>query len=214
MLAKYHPSFTCPNCRAVADLEADVDVPEDSTEMWDEEEEVEEHVDNHSTDQNCDTEMPDGVQEDAPSRTTSTAGSTLARSEEPGQVPAEDRPRSPSNSEDAEQNDTDGVRLNATAANLISRRQASNVSLPRAGTGAVTAIDMPAPSTPANAQHTSASNMEDRLVSTPRSTEQITNDGLLTPTNNAGPFVFDGSAGRSTGRRLTATVENIEDPTI
>lgn len=32
----------------------------------------------------------------------------------------------------------------------------------------------------------------------------LTNDGPMTPTNNAGPFVFDGSAGRAAGRRTVA----------
>lgn len=31
--------------------------------------------------------------------------------------------------------------------------------------------------------------------------EQLSTDGPLTPTNNAGPFVFDGSAGRADNRR-------------
>ena len=34
-------------------------------------------------------------------------------------------------------------------------------------------------------------------VSTPRTTEKFVVDGPITPTNSAGPFVFDGSAGRS-----------------
>lgn len=32
----------------------------------------------------------------------------------------------------------------------------------------------------------------------------LTSDGPMTPTNNAGPFVFDGSAGRAAGRRTVA----------
>lgn len=31
-------------------------------------------------------------------------------------------------------------------------------------------------------------------------TDNFTHDGPMTPTNNAGPFVFDGSAGRVIGR--------------
>lgn len=32
----------------------------------------------------------------------------------------------------------------------------------------------------------------------------LSTDGPMTPTNNAGPFVFDGSAGRAAGRRTVA----------
>lgn len=34
---------------------------------------------------------------------------------------------------------------------------------------------------------------------TPTTTDMLVNDGPMTPTNNAGPFVFDGSAGRASG---------------
>lgn len=34
----------------------------------------------------------------------------------------------------------------------------------------------------------------------------LANDGPMTPTNNAGPFVFDGSAGRAAGRRTVASI--------
>ena len=37
---------------------------------------------------------------------------------------------------------------------------------------------------------------------TPDPTDMITAEGPLTPRNNAGPFVFDGSAGRSDVRQL------------
>ena len=37
---------------------------------------------------------------------------------------------------------------------------------------------------------------------TPDPSEMIAGEGPLTPRNNAGPFVFDGSAGRSDARQL------------
>lgn len=37
-------------------------------------------------------------------------------------------------------------------------------------------------------------------------TELLVSDGPMTPTNNAGPFVFDGSAGRMAGRRADASL--------
>ena len=37
---------------------------------------------------------------------------------------------------------------------------------------------------------------------TPTTTDMLLHDGPMTPTNNAGPFVFDGSAGRAGGCRI------------
>lgn len=42
--------------------------------------------------------------------------------------------------------------------------------------------------------------MNEPSLLTPAITDQFTHDGPMTPTNNAGPFVFDGSAGRVIGR--------------
>ena len=44
-------------------------------------------------------------------------------------------------------------------------------------------------------------------ASTPNASEISIADGPMTPTNNAGPFVFDGSAGRAAGRRAAETME-------
>ena len=44
-------------------------------------------------------------------------------------------------------------------------------------------------------------------ASTPNASELLISDGPMTPTNNAGPFVFDGSAGRAAGRRAAANLE-------
>jgi len=41
-------------------------------------------------------------------------------------------------------------------------------------------------------------------ASTP--SDMLVSDGPMTPTNNAGPFVFDGSAGRAGGRRTTVNL--------
>lgn len=42
---------------------------------------------------------------------------------------------------------------------------------------------------------------------TPNASEILIADGPMTPTNNAGPFVFDGSAGRTAGRRAAENME-------
>ena len=44
------------------------------------------------------------------------------------------------------------------------------------------------------------------LPSGQEATELLASDGPMTPTNNAGPFVFDGSAGRAAGRRAMTSL--------
>lgn len=48
---------------------------------------------------------------------------------------------------------------------------------------------------------------------TPDPTEMVAGEGPLTPRNNAGPFVFDGSAGRTDARQLLVpNVAQVADP--
>lgn len=237
---KSYPTFVCPNCRAVANLEADVDIPDEEGEDW---EDPSDTNDTNMPDENGDTRMGNGIQEDAVITTDEAATVLPERAEGHEPPPSVDdqsvssrtfvtctsMPLIDGQSVSAQSLDgNEGCRRNGSKSstagpNLNSRRQASNVSLPREGSGAVTSIPMPVPVTPTRAtegatfaMETDGANQEDRTrlrSPTPPTSEQVTQDGLLTPTNNAGPFVFDGSAGRGTGtgRRLTATVENISD---
>ena len=188
--------------------------------MWDDD--AEGPSDANTTDQNGDANMVNGIQEDSISSTGATTASSMARSEESDSgIAMDDRPVSTGTRDVTERPEPESSTLNPASSNLISRRQASNVSLPRDGAGTITLIDMPPLMTPTHAHDTSTStddtnegSQEDRgrLCSpTPQSSEQVAQDAMLTPTNNAGPFVFDGSAGRASGRRLTASGENIED---
>ena len=45
-------------------------------------------------------------------------------------------------------------------------------------------------------------------VRTPTTTDMLIHDGPMTPTNNAGPFVFDGSAGRAAGHRMVNSISD------
>lgn len=53
--------------------------------------------------------------------------------------------------------------------------------------------------------------LNESSLRTPTMTDHFTHDGPMTPTNNAGPFVFDGSAGRVIGR---ADVDGISETDI
>jgi len=81
---------------------------------------------------------------------------------------------------------------------LLARRQATNAVSHEVGTMNGN-IDMPAP---LDEEEMSAQLEHQRTnTQTPDPEQIIAGEGPLTPRNNAGPFVFDGSAGRSEGRQ-------------
>lgn len=65
---------------------------------------------------------------------------------------------------------------------------------------------LPRPMTPTESTLQEQNITSNRLSSGQEATELLTSDGPLTPTNNAGPFVFDGSAGRAAGQRAVASL--------
>ena len=104
--------------------------------------------------------------------------------------------------------DSEETRPSTSNSGLLARRQANN---PASGEiQALNALDMPSRSSP-----DTAAQLDHQLTRTDTPDEQVTADqiisgeGPLTPRNNAGPFVFDGSAGRS-GRRVAAIPEVTE----
>jgi hypothetical protein len=205
-----YPQFICPNCRAITDLEADVDMPENG-EVW---EEAEEPVDAEIPVPNPDTVMMND-EGTAVTVVARDAGNPSNPGAANGNIIMSIVPEASAG------NQQEASRPNASTSNLMSRRQASNVSWLRTGAG-VTSIDMPELIAPANAHDPSTSTDETDETSpeenrhplrspTPLPNEQISTDGLLTPTNNAGPFVFDGRAGRASGRRLIVSAEDLSE---
>ena len=95
---------------------------------------------------------------------------------------------------------------------LLARRQATNPSSPTLQS--VNAIDMPRRASNDVEMNGVLLSEQRTRTETPDSAEQIiAGEGPLTPRNNAGPFVFDGSAGRSStgsGRRVVAIPEVTE----
>ncbi|MCJ1403998.1 hypothetical protein MMC11_007222 [Xylographa trunciseda] len=200
------PQFMCPNCRAMADLEADVDDPLDE---WhdDEDEDADINVDSEQnfshTTSNSDpksngTEVPilsnvvsahESVYQDLPSRSRQLSNTNIT-DEHPSTISPSNQP-TPS-----------------SGPSLISRRLASrpsfgvvdevpghedsNMSIDIAANQSATPQSRPI--TPRTASG----------LRTPTSAagEVLDHVGPLTPRNDAGPFVFDGSAGRSAGRRM------------
>ncbi|KAL9111071.1 MAG: hypothetical protein Q9227_004504 [Pyrenula ochraceoflavens] len=165
-----YPQFTCPNCRAVTDLEAEVDQIEDD---WEDGEWV-----------------PDADQSSAAN------GSALASIANNPDVPQRR----------AEQHQTeDRQDLELPDAPALEIRSMDSHEPSSTGEDAMmnlTGVNIPSAAISIS-NHQAADS--DR-VSTPDTGDVMSGEGPLTPRNNAGPFVFDGSAGRSSGRRAAAAV--------
>lgn len=111
-----------------------------------------------------------------------------------------------SNGDDAQEQ----ARPLAINAGLLARRQANNPGSPEVHS--VNSIDMPG-----RANDVEMGNPLEQQVTRTETPDQgqmtaeqiVSGEGPLTPRNNAGPFVFDGSAGRA-GRRVLAIPEITE----
>lgn len=147
---KMYPQFMCPNCRAVTDLEADI---EEVSPTWDDEQEL-------------DDEEPAAAETQQPQ--------------------LDGLPVAPPTADAAELADT-------TPANEVSATMATmelgDTSIDAALHSSTQPIEVPGTAS----QHLRAS--------TPGEAELDGREGPLTPRNDAGPFVFDGSAGRASGRK-------------
>lgn len=227
---KTWPQFLCPNCRAVADLEADVEDPDAFDDWEDEEAEGEVATDSH------DVPMSDGVDpaaaaeqsvtEDNALTTMTSQRLSIGNEVDPpleSTEDSEDDPQPPSLSPDSVSSDPPLVPNSGTS--LLIRRNANRVTPPRHQPLPPTTEESPA----ANANFTNYlrpitptqplmdlgdSSMRAPVPGealTPNTSEMLNSDGPMTPTNNAGPFVFDGSAGRAAGRRVATTLSEGSD---
>lgn len=167
-----YPNFLCPNCRAVADLEAEV---EEAESEWDED--LEEAIEasknetqqnghgNESTDADGDSEMMDAHP---------PGPSTIAEPVTNGHTRVEKE------STPSQHHDTPALRQGPSPSTI----PASVIS---------TSATTPPRAIPGRNESPST-----RIELAPG---QVVADGPMTPRNDAGPFVLDGGAGRSsTGR--------------
>ena len=199
------PQFICPNCRAVADLEADVDDPFPDAE-WEE------------------VDADDAAEEQATSTQVTNIASTL-------QVPSIERPNSTSRAGslhghgDSQENtgeDTTGSESELQQAmdhlNIASPdppapgppESHSSIGPMNIRSGRLTARQENSSDGRTTTFDVGSFMRNDRTPSPsgrlPVGVGDILSghDGPLTPRNDAGPFVFDGSAGRAAGARMSA----------
>ncbi|OHF03662.1 FHA domain-containing protein [Colletotrichum orchidophilum] len=164
-----YPIFVCPNCRMAADLEADIEDPEEDWEQMDEDEEPEQK------------QQKQEVKETAavPSAPL-TAAATVVSS----------RPQLPEIGTDDDAMDftveLDRARTVAEAPELAPTTVAPNTSIP----------PVPIPAVGIAQAALSRSGRDTRTPSPIGNHLVSANEGPITPRNDAGPWVFDGSAGR------------------
>ena len=179
----------CPNCRAVTDLEADVDDPTDDDLEGEESSPVMSSTgefDGIAAEQ--DQQVLDSDDDLLHSTTRLLAIHDQSQMAPQAAVPAE------------------SLNGSQAAPDLLSRRGARRISPPFAPVRESPATNVPRnqvqylrPITPTQPL-LGDGELNESATRTPTSSDHFAPDGPMTPTNNAGPFVFDGSAGRTTGR--------------
>ncbi|KAK1598873.1 FHA domain-containing protein [Colletotrichum navitas] len=183
-----YPIFVCPNCRMAADLEADIEDPEEDWEGMDEDE-----------DEGPEQKQQKQEVKDMPAVVPEPIPAPVALGSSGSQLPEIDH---------------DGDVIDFTAALQRSRTMAE---APETAPQTVAPnTSMPPVAIPAVAAAQAAASRNGRDTRTPSPIANhllVTHEGPITPRNDAGPWVFDGSAGRraaeaSTGMRsLDAATE-------
>ncbi|KAF6799403.1 fha domain containing protein [Colletotrichum sojae] len=162
-----YPIFVCPNCRMAADLEADIEDPEEDWEQMDEDEEAEQK------------------KEEAKDKAVAPSEPLPA----PVPVAAESsRPQLPEI----------GMDPDAMDFTVALERARTMAEMPPPQTVAPHATTEPVP-IPAvvGSQAANLRNGRDTRTPSPIGNHLVNgNEGPITPRNDAGPWVFDGSAGR------------------
>ena len=190
---KTWPNFLCPNCRAFADLEADIE----DLDGWDDDNMNALGDAEHPGASDVNGNAQDSTTVDRRAVSTPANASMTPTTSTTPSIQDEQAPSSASASV-----------LSASSTSLLDRRGVAKMPSPFNSTdGApsatrraeVSRIEYLAPITP-----TQPLLMDHENANVTPTTEQLTTEGPLTPTNNAGPFVFDGSAGRADSRRRTS----------
>ena len=190
---KSWPQFLCPNCRAVTDLDAELDDPLD---RWEDEEDLPDLALENANESDDAIRVVNGTppidQEDTQvnrginGRSFSISGARSAPVST-AVTPAVDIASDPMN----EVMPPTGIFGRRTAA----AGEPAEIRLP---SGSMQFLRPIIPSQPLMGDNS----LNRDNVGTP-TLELLNGDGPMTPTNNAGPFVFDGSAGRSSGGMAT-----------
>ncbi|KAL9050979.1 MAG: hypothetical protein Q9206_004873 [Seirophora lacunosa] len=213
---KTFPSFLCPNCRAVTDLEADVDDP-DAMDDWEDEEASSGSVADEKNASSASEISREAAQQEIEHEDDDLAGMTSRQlsvrngGDPPTHTIESTGVDAPPPSRSAPTPNTDGGSLSSSLPSLLNRRNARHVTPPRCERLPATAEeqstavplsqdDFLRPITPTQA-FLAAGDIFHRDAMMGDAITPGSELGPMTPTNHAGPFVFDGSAGRDSGPR-------------
>jgi hypothetical protein len=190
-----YPNFLCPNCRFVADLDADVEQPD--------EEEFEDFLDPHTT---------DGGES---SRTAETTPNHEHSDSEQGNT-YDPTTQDMHESRDSETDDNLTRLLHNTnigsSSPLITETPIDRTRTDRSSSPPPT-LSQPIAITPARLGQRSASDIHGARSTTPTSTTQFAlSAGRVTPRNDVGPFVIDGNAGREQMDASNQAVPEVNEP--
>ncbi|KAL8649133.1 MAG: hypothetical protein Q9210_004580 [Variospora velana] len=211
---KTFPSFLCPNCRAVTDLEADVDDP-DAMDDWEDEE-----ASSGSAADGKESSPSNGISREAAQEEIEHEDNDLASmtsrqlsvrngGDPPTHAIESTGVDAPPPSRAAPSPNADGASSSSSSSSLpslLNRRNARRVTPPRherlPSTAEEQSTSLPLapdaylrPITPTQA-FLAAGDFFHRDAMMGDAITPSSELGPMTPTNNAGPFVFDGSAGR------------------
>ena len=212
LMGSNYPQFTCPNCRAITDLEAELEA--EDGEEWEQavDEPTTKPVENlvsHTTQPT--SPFPD--QQD-----TVHAGGAAAAYDEVGDIDLTNIQFEASGDQTTNTTTTTITTTTTTTpqlstSGLLSRRQTStNTTTTPSQGAAVNGIEIPGSSTAGQLSNIVTNEAAGTLrAATPTSADVIGGEGPLTPRNDAGPFVFDGSAGRASARHLSANAMDESD---
>lgn len=220
------PNFLCPNCRFVADLEADVEPLEEEEEEEFEEistpfaETAEESAD---VDQSGET----GVSSDDAVDSSNGGGGNTTDDSTSQQTPSRDRPRDTLfmplqvDNLDRTANITDEELAGLVGTVTLEPPTPIEQTEPNPLAGASSSVSSPVPISMSASKNRAPPppDLMSARSATPTSTTpfalaaSVLEEGPLTPRNNAGPYVLDGDAGREMGamNSLTATVMREHD---
>lgn len=199
LMGSNYPQFTCPNCRAITDLEAELDVEDCDGEEWEQApDEPTKPVGNIAR---TVVQSASAMQDQ---HDTIHVGGALQAYDEAGDVDL-------TNIEFEGNVERTAAPSQAVSNGLLSRRQTS-ISAASPPMPPVNGIEIPRPSINAQLAHVVSNETVGTLrTGTPTSAEIIAGEGPLTPRNDAGPFVFDGSGCRGNARRLTVSAMDESD---
>lgn len=196
------PHFVCPNCRSVADLEAELDDPYANGEDW---EEVPAELINEAT-QTPDLEEPPVVETLRPERLVDpTEDSVLSAATTELPIRGVSSRHESSDIELPDASDSE-IRSSSVESPL-----ASSDSLPLVSSSTVPAVNIMGRRSISESNTGMSSHLQRPQARPERSgartpspnglpsslTDGIGHEGPMTPRNDVGPFIFDGSAGRA-----------------